>query len=726
MIKVGKPLSREGSDGVIELSRFGRGTSRISASSMKDALYGLGQFHIEDRRIQMVLMRLASRGQLSQYLSPRPGILEADIYIRQLLLFPDLEAQMKRINKRTLACLEAYVAGINDFLNERGSGWELKLSGIEVAPWTVRDVLALTKAISGMTLFDFQGKMEKFIVKLVQRGVDSESLKELFPGIKEKIDLELLKNIKLPPEPRGHALEWLSGITGFRGGSNFVVSGTHSSSEKPILAGDLLGTVSSLPSTWYDTVLEIPGNRISGFTIPGIPAILMGRSDYISYSPAFSYGNMVDYRIEECSGGKFRRGRQWLPFDVHRESIELKQGESEVVEIYENEHGILEGAPFEDGFYLVRSWSAQRGCGAADLDAALKLMEAKTVREAMRICRHIEVMPLSFLIADISGNIGRQMTGKFFKRPKNQSGLIPLPGWERRHNSSGFVEMMRLPWEYNPERGYLLQNREEDKEKGEFLFVNLPPSPYGDDRMERIIRGRKKLDPEVAKDLQYDLYSLQAFEIISHLEELIPNSEPGVKLKSWDYRYGSNSQGAVIFENLYRTLLEIIFGRHGSGETSDADDILSYICGNDLFRDHCDIFDRVILSEKSHWFKRASGRDLKRIAIDRALAMAVKPYGKSLFTRFQHILFHGRFSSLLGFGGRRFPLSGSRATIHRGYLSRHSGEEIAIGSAARMIADMGGEGIHANSPGGTSDRPLCKLYKNNMEAWFRGCYRKVL
>ncbi len=721
MIRHDQPLVLKGRAGDVELVRLKTGSARICASSMRDALYGLGRFHMEDRQIQMNLMRLTAQGRLSQYISPRPGLREVDIYVRKLLLAPDLDDQVNAINKASRNLLEAYVSGINDFLNAKGRRFELKLSGMELPPWTVRDILALTKAIAGMTLFDFQGKMIKFIVQMIQLGVDEVRLKELFPQIREKIDIELLGKVKLSEEPSGNAMNFISLLAGFRGASNFVVSGDRSVTGNPILAGDLLGNVNRLPSMWYDVAIKIPGNTISGFTIPGIPAVLMGRTEHISYAPAYSYGDMMNYRIEECAGGKFRRGNRWLPFDVHREGIDFKKGDEEIVEIYENEHGILEGNPFDDGFHLIRSWSAQRECGAIDLETALRLMEAKTTREAMRLCRNIETMPLSFLIADISGNIAKQMTGKILKRPKTQSGLIPLPAWDRRYNSTGFWEAARLPWEYNPERGYLLQNENSGDLLDKAPCPNLCPTVYRQDRIESVIRGRKKLDAEVVKDIQYDLYSLQGFEIISHVEEFIPHNSLGVKLQTWDYRYGPDSEGAVVFENLYRSMLEIILGEYGSHSV----DLHALILGNDLFRDHCGIFDRVLLSEKSSWFRKASGRDLKKIAMDRALAMAVKPYGKWLSARLGNIFFRGRLASLLGVQGRRFPLFGSRATIQQGRLLRQGGEEVAVGSVARMIADMGEEGVFLNSPGGTSDRPLSKLYKNNMEAWFRGCYRKV-
>jgi len=716
-----KPLLIQGRDGEICLSRTAEGVSDIKAVSLRDGLYGLGRLHMQDRQIQMVLTKLILQGRLSEFISAKSGLLETDIYIRKLLLFPDMDAQLKRIGSRTRAAVQAYVDGINDYIAEEGRGWELKLAKIENEPWSVADVMHMAKVFSYFGLVDAQGNMEKFIVQMVQKGIDERRLKELFPYLKEKLDVELLKKVKLEDAPVDAALDWLSVIPKFRGSNNWAVSGKKSVSGKPILAGDPHLEVNRMPAIWYDSIIRLSDNTIRGYSMPGMPAILMGRTDYISYSPTYSFADMIDYRIEECSGGKYKRGRRWIPFEEHREIVRFKDGREETVTVYENEHGVLEGNPFVDGFYLVRSWSCHRNCGAEDLNAALEIMEARSVREAMRFYRCMESPSFCFAMADVSGNIGFQMTGRVFKRPAAVSGLLPTPGWERRYSPMGFIDTSRLPSDYNPECGYVITANNDLNRFGTASPINLPVAGYRYDRIKNIISGRKDLDVEVMMDMQYDLYSMQAESIVSSVKDLIPDCEKGMKLKNWDFRYDENSDGAAIFENLYESLLKTIFGSNGFGEN-----IVEYMLKEtSLFNDYFGQFDRVIMSEKSLWFMKASGRDLKRMAVERALAMPVQKYGRTRSVKFKHLLFGDRFPSWFGFDLGPMPLPGGRATILQGQIFKSRGRLTTFSPSARIVSDMADDFMYGNMPGGTSDRRFSRLYKNNMAHWLRGTYKRI-
>ncbi len=716
------PLSFPGRDGEIVLSRLENGAAEISASSLADALYGLGRMHFNDRQVQMVLTKLVLQGRLCEFIKDRTGhLFGTDIYIRRLLLFPDRDEQIKRINSRTMLMLQSYVAGINDCLLEKGRVWELKVSGIEIEPWTVADVIHMGKVFSYFGLVDAQGSMEKFIVQMIKNGIDLPRLKELFTSIEDDIDFSLLGKVTLEEPPVDETLEWLSKIPRFRASNNWAVSGKRTVSGFPILAGDPHLEVNRMPAIWYDSVIRIPGNTISGFSMPGMPAVLLGRTDYISYSPTYSFADMIDYRVEECSGGKFRRGAKWVPFDVHREMIRFRSGETRTVEVYENEHGVLEGDPFTDGYYLVRSWSAGRDCGAADLNAAIDIMEAKSVREAMRIYRGMEAPSFCFVIADTSGNIGFQMTGRVFRRPKGVSGLVPTPAWERKYSPRGFVDPARMPSQYNPECGYIITANNDLNHLGGANPINLSCAEYRYRRIESIIRGRKGLDVEVMKDIQYDLHSMQAQEIISSLKHLIPDCENGRRLKSWDFRYASDSEGAAVFENLYESLVKVIFGTGGLGE-----DTVEYMLKEtSLFSDYFAVFDSVLLAEKSFWFRRGNGEDLRKMAIDRALSMPVKKYGDTRKIVFRHLLFGGKIPSFFGFDHGPVMLPGGRATILQGQIFRSMGRVTTFSPSARIVADMATGILHENMPGGTTDRRFSRLYRNSMDSWYRGDYREL-
>src|SRR6185295_557724 len=67
------------------------------------------------------------------------------------------------------------------------------------------------------------------------------------------------------------------GSTEALGSNNWVVDGTRTASGKPLLANDPhLGT--RVPSTWYLAHMSAPDFDIIGATLPGAPAVALGRN----------------------------------------------------------------------------------------------------------------------------------------------------------------------------------------------------------------------------------------------------------------------------------------------------------------------------------------------------------------------------------------------------------------------------------------------------------------
>jgi penicillin amidase len=98
--------------------------------------------------------------------------------------------------------------------------------------------MMLAKVFAYFGLADAQGNMEKLIVQMVQNDIDEKKIKELFPYLKEDIDRDLLKKVRLAPPVVPEALRWLSAVPRFTGSNNWVVDGRHTVSGKPMLCGD--------------------------------------------------------------------------------------------------------------------------------------------------------------------------------------------------------------------------------------------------------------------------------------------------------------------------------------------------------------------------------------------------------------------------------------------------------------------------------------------------------
>jgi penicillin amidase len=721
MILKDNRVNLDGKNGPVEIKRNEHGIPEIIARSYRDACYALGWVHANDRQLQMMVTKIILDGRASEKIAASAELVEADKFIRSLNLYPDIAEQKKLLDRDVLEGVDAYTAGVNRCLEDSGTVFELKFLKCAAEPWKMEDTMMLAKVFTYFGLTDVQGNMEKLIVQMVQNNIDEKRIRELFPYLTDEIDVELLKKVKLNPPLVPGAVQWLSRIPRFIGSNNWAVSGKHTESGMPILCGDPHLEVNRMPAIWHEVIIRLPGDTLMGFALPGTPCIVIGRNRNLAFSPTYSFMDMIDFRIEECRAGKYRRGTTWHLFDIRREVIKTKKGEEIKVDFYENELGILEGDPFVDGFYLIRQWSADRGCGAQELNGIFNIMKAKTVREGMRHYRELDAASFNFVMADTGGNIGYQMSGRLFNRPAGVSGLLPHPAWDRKYNNRGYVSKNRLPSLYNPKEGIIVTANQDLNYLGTSTPINLAMASYRAERIEQMLKKRKKVGTEYMKEIHYDLYSIQAEKLMKIILPLITDTKKGKILKEWDLHYKSDSVGATLFENVYGSMIETVFGDYGFGR-----DTVKYLfTETSIFNDYYGNFDNILLNKKSCWFKFGTRDDLLRGVISEGLKKRSPEYGKTRKIYFKHLLFADKIPSFFGFDYGPVELPGCRATITQGQIFKSAGRTTTFSPSCRIIADMADEYLHTNTTGGNCDRPFSKWYKNNNSDWLHGVYKKL-
>jgi penicillin amidase len=92
----------------------------------------------------------------------------------------------------------------------------------------------------------------------------------------------------------------------FPGSNDWVVSGAHTASGKPLLSNDMHLT-HSLPGIWYEADLEapLPGSEplhVAGVSIPGIPLIVVGHNAHIAWGFTNVGADVQDVYIETTRG----------------------------------------------------------------------------------------------------------------------------------------------------------------------------------------------------------------------------------------------------------------------------------------------------------------------------------------------------------------------------------------------------------------------------------------
>ena len=359
------PVDLDGNDGNIHILRNSHGIPEITASTVADLMRGLGWIHANDRQMQTLLTRILLQGRAAELLKADEGLIEIDTYMRRMNFLPDPQEQIARLEPGTRRALDAYVSGFNDWMEDNGPVFEFKLMGYQ-PPGTLRGG-GLSAAGQGFRFFRpgrHPGQYGK-----ISGGDDPERAagREIEGTVplshrshRHRLDRP---GCALPPPGAGGGrvaqpappLQCLQQLGRSRPPHPFRLSN---------ICSDPHLEVNRLPNVWQEVILRLPGNTMMGVSIPGVPGLIIGRSNHLAWSATYAYMDMLDYRIERCRNGKYYRKDGWKPFRIREEEIKVKNKPSIRIKIHENENGLLEGDPHKEGHYLVMGWSGAKGCGA--------------------------------------------------------------------------------------------------------------------------------------------------------------------------------------------------------------------------------------------------------------------------------------------------------------------------------------------------------------------------
>jgi len=695
------------------------GVCHVKGKEKKD-VYGLmGYAHGRDRGMQLLLMRILGKGRAAEILDPSDEIVEIDKFFRRMNWTGSTREEIDKLPPETKKITDAYCEGVNRAFSEKVP-WEFKLFSYQPEPWSNEDIILISRMIGYLTLAQSQGEMERLLIELVQAGLDEERLNELFPGILGGLDIDLVKQIELQERIVSPVSLWNLAAPVMMASNNWAVSGKKTVSGKPVIAYDPHLEVNRLPNVWYEMVIKTENGYAMGATMPGVPALLKGRTPDLAWGATYTFMDGTDSWIEKCKDGNyFREPDQWIPFTKRKEIINRKKKEPVKITFYENDHGVLEGDPNKEGYYISTAWAPAKS-GAVSLDSILKLWDVTEVDKAMDIVGRFETS-WNMLMADRQGNIGYQMTGLMPKRREGISGFVPLPGWEAKNDWQGFEDPKDLPRCYNPECGYFVTSNQDLNEYGNVDPINMVMGPYRSDRIAALLSKKDDITCEYMYQLHYDVFSTQAEAFMKILAPLLPDTKLAGILKNWNLEYSPDSEGACLFDRFYKNLYFDVFGRNGFG--TEAVTFLDEHSG--IFNDFYINFDRILLSEQSSWFGKKTRKEIYIQAAEKALTAPPEKWGHIRKVIMKNILFDGKLPKFLGFDRGPITIIGSLATPHQGQIFESAGRQTSFAPSLRVVTDLASDDIYTNLAGGPSDRRFSKWYCSDLENWISGKYKKL-
>jgi penicillin amidase len=513
-----------GIDGPIEIVRDADGVPHIFATTDHDAFYALGYVHAQDRLWQMEMNRRIGAGRLSEILGETT--LSIDKFQRTIGYYRAAQADLKIIEPRSRQALEAYAAGVNQWLSEEHTlPPEFILLGVKPEPWQPADSLVWQKMMS----WDLGGnyKLELLNQRLVQ-ALGPERAAQLLPDYPEN-GITILTNVAINDATAARlfeidrALEVDFGRGGRESGSNnWVIAGSRTATGMPILADDLhLGT--SIPSIWYLAEMQGDTLHVIGSTFPGLPAIVIGHNERMAWGVTNVGPDVQDLyveRINPANPNQYEVDGVWQDMAIFEESIVVK-GEDEPIRwaARSTRHGPLISDVSDTGSPLALQWTALQP-GDTTIDAFIGLNYAADWEDFTDAMAKFVTPSQSFVYADVEGNIGYYAPGNIPIRVEGHDGRVPVPGWASEYEWQGFVLFAELPHAFNPPEGYIAtaNNRVVDDKYPYRLSTDWAP-PY---RAERIVEMIEAMSSGDAKITMSDVAAMQADQFSTQVRNLLP------------------------------------------------------------------------------------------------------------------------------------------------------------------------------------------------------------
>jgi penicillin amidase len=414
----------------VSIQRDDRGVVTIDADSESDAMRALGYLHAQERYFEMDLMRRTSAGELAELFGA--VAVDTDKRHRVHRMRARVTRHLDTIVGDKRSMMQAYVDGVNAGLADlRVRPWPYLVLRRQPEPWTLED-----SALTGYAMyFDLQDSTNaRELALLRMRPHVPPALFALLTHDGSQWDAPIQGAVRgdaVVPTPDQVDLRALpSPATAMasamrdapvKGSNNFAVSGALTADGRAIVADDMhLGL--RAPNIWFRARLryddpQAPGGRVdaNGFTLPGLPAIVVGSNGHVAWAFTNSYGDWLDWQqIPACDDDTDPSATSACP-GIRRttERIDVAGGETVDFVVEETDWGpVLHRNP--DGSRMALRWVAHLP-GSLTLGLA-DLLSARTVDEALRVADHTAIPAQNMLVGDRDGGIAWRLLGPVPRR----------------------------------------------------------------------------------------------------------------------------------------------------------------------------------------------------------------------------------------------------------------------------------------------------------------------
>ncbi|MCY4238054.1 MAG: penicillin acylase family protein [Rhodospirillaceae bacterium] len=536
-----------GIEQAVTIVRDQRGIPHIYAKSQQDAFFALGYVHAQDRLFQMEMQRRIGQGRVAEILGS-PG-LQFDRLFRSLGLYRRAQDSVKHLKEDERKALRSYAAGVNQWLETRKGSLppEFNLIGMDFEPWKPADTLVWGKLMAIRLSTNWQ---DELLRAQIIRKLGKNAIPVLYPSYPGDgpTTIEHYQEGMLDGLNFRKLFAALPGQLISKGASNaWAIRANRTTTSSAILASDPhLGM--DAPVLWYLVSVNAPDINLSGASVPGAPALIMGHNGHIAWGLTTTYIDTDDIILEAIDPSdptRYLADSKSIALKIRTEVIKVRFGKDLIITILESRNGpAVDFRPELKRFekenrrlaVLRAPWLSRADTSAGSL---LALNKAKNWDDFNNALRRFVGPVQNFLYADKQGNIGHFVPGLIPVRKNAESGYLPQDGSDSQSVKIGYIPFEKLPRSFNPPDGILVTaNNRIVGENYPYFLSKSWGDHYRARRIEELLKAKEKFSPEDIARIQADHVSLAVRATLPLMLRFEPQTDLQKRitdmLKSWD------------------------------------------------------------------------------------------------------------------------------------------------------------------------------------------------
>ncbi len=722
------------------------GVPHIQAENEEDAFRVFGYVHAQDRLWQMEVIRRISAGRLSEIFGKE--MLRTDTFFSSLGIEEEAEKTIENLDKTSQAykLTEAYLEGVNNFIENGPTPLEFYLIGIDKEKYTLKDIYN----VFGYMAFSFAAAHKTDpLLNEIKEKYGTKYLEEL--GVSSK-EITLIKNAR-KPEIKAQFSSEISRImnnlpvSNFIGSNAWVLGANRTKNGKVIFANDP-HIAFSQPSVWYQNHIKTPNYEMYGFNLGLSPFPLLGHNKKYAYGLTMFENDDVDFYVEENNPQndlEYKTPDGFMAYEILNKRIKIKGEKDTVYKLRISKHGPIMNDvvdQIENDKPIAMQWVYTKTPNQL-LDVGYEMSHANSLSEFKKGIAKISAPGLNVMYGDAKNNIGWFAAAKLYKYRDSLNTKVYLDGASGKDERICFYDFEENPQAINPDWGYVYSaNNQPDSVAGKLYPGYYLPEDRAK-RIKNIIGDKKDFTKEEVAKMLYDTKSSVVIGIIKKIaEELdvkklnVLEKEAFKVLLAWNGDYVKEAKGPTIYNRFVYEFLKNTFsdemGKKGFLQFMDGTPLYKKMIASQMNKKTSVWWDDVTTKNRKENKKEIIKKSFSNTTsfLNKQLGNDVNKWKWEKVMSVEHGHPIGMAGGILRaiFNVGPFKTNGGNEVInnHIFKLDSTGVYKVTAGPSSRRVIDFSDvENSIAIIPTGQSGNRFSKFYKDQAEKYLNGGFIKM-